>query len=79
LSPRRRRAVSCKYLTFYDPRLDIRFRLPLVHIRIRHGDIALRTDALIDSGATCTFIPLDLIEVLGIDPPKGRHDAVGAG
>lgn len=69
----------CSYLSFYDPRLDTTFRLPLVHIRIKHGDIQFRTDALVDSGATGTFIPIELTEILGIEIPEERQDVVGAG
>jgi len=80
MSPRRRRgAFTCRYLSFYDPRLKRTFRLPLVHIRVKHNDLSFRTDALVDSGATATFLPLEIAEILGIDTPKETHDAVGAG
>ena len=82
-------AIVCRYLSFTDPRLGRTFRLPLVHIRLRHRNTSLRTDALVDSGATATFVPIDLMNVLGFDlRPEGeaqtnqRHKkqaAVGAG
>ena len=89
----RRRAIVCRYLSFKDPRLKITFRLPLVHIRLRLGDNSIRTDALVDSGATATFIPLDIMNMLGLDlkseeeseaegKSEGKpklHEAVGAG
>ena len=75
----RKGAFTCKYLTFYDSRLKRLFRLPLVHIRVKHNNLSFRTDALIDSGATATFIPLEIAEILGMTIPKEVHDAVGAG
>src|SRR5208282_2160471 len=93
--PHGRGAIVCSYLTFTDPTLKRAFRLPLVHIRLCHKDKSFRTDALVDSGATVTFIPLELMNVLGfdlapegVDPPnqtteeekpKAKHQAVGAG
>jgi predicted aspartyl protease len=53
--------------------------LPLVHIRLKHGDLAFRTDALIDSGATATFLPIEIAEVLGMDLSEKPSEAVGAG
>jgi hypothetical protein len=78
-SYRCRGTFTCKYLSFYDPRLRRLFRLPLVHIRIKHGTDSIRTDALVDSGATGTFIPVELSEILGIERPSETQDAVGAG
>ena len=91
-SRRRQGAIVCSYLSFTDPRLNRTFRLPLVHMRLRIGRNSLRTDALVDSGATATFIPIDIMNMLGSDlkaegeqqseQESGRHkkqDAVGAG
>ncbi|WGM88916.1 MAG: retropepsin-like aspartic protease [Candidatus Bathyarchaeum tardum] len=72
-------AFNCKYLAFTDPKLQRKFRLPLVHIRLKNGNMSIRTDALVDSGATATFIPVELAEVLDIDFPKETSEAVGAG
>ena len=74
-----RGTFTCKYLSFYDPRLKRKFHLPLVHIRLKHNGNAIRTDALVDSGATATFIPIELAEVLDMKIPDECHDAVGAG
>lgn len=74
-----RRAIVCKYLTFFDPNLKSSFRLPLVHIRIKHGDATIRTDALVDSGATGTFLPLELSEILNITLTPNTVNAMGAG
>jgi len=70
---------TCKYLSFYDPILERNFRLPLVHIRLKHKENSIRTDALVDSGATATFIPTELAEVLEIELPEKTSSAVGAG
>lgn len=78
-SYRCRGTFTCKYLLFYDPKLKKHFRLPLVHIRIKHKGNSIRTDALVDSGATGTFIPIELADVLGIEKPSETHDAIGAG
>lgn len=77
--PNYKRAITCSYLNFYDPRLKRNFRLPLVHIRIKHAGIAYRTDALVDSGATGTFFPIEHINLLGISLPKETSSALGAG
>jgi hypothetical protein len=78
-SHRSRGTFTCKYLSFFDPKLKKTFRLPLVHIRLKHKENAIRTDALIDSGATGTFIPIELTEVLELERPTETIDAVGAG
>lgn len=70
---------TCKYLSFYDPKLRRPFRLPLVHVRLVHNSNTIRTDALVDSGATTTFIPIELADVLEMELPNETHDAVGAG
>lgn len=85
-------AVVCHYLTFNDPVLKRPFRLPMAHVRVKQGEKSFRTDALIDSGATTTFIPIELVNILGFGlKPEGqdqteedkknypKHQAVGAG
>jgi hypothetical protein len=74
-----RGTFTCKYLSFYDPKLQRKFRLPLVHVRLKHNGNTIRTDALVDSGATTTFIPIELAEVLDMKIPSEFHDAIGAG
>jgi hypothetical protein len=59
--------------------LNRSFRLPLVHIRLKHNGNSIRADALVDSGATATFIPIEIAEVLEMTFPQKVHDAVGAG
>ena len=41
--------------------------------------MGFRTDALVDSGATATFVPLEIAQVLGVDIPEKTTDALGAG
>jgi len=65
-------------LSFNDPNLKKPFKLPMVHIRIKHGNISFQTVALIDSGATANFMPSDFIGMLNLDP-KEQDMAVGAG
>jgi hypothetical protein len=65
--PRGQGAIVCSYLTFTDPRLKRPFRLPLVHIRLTHKGKSFRTDALVDSGATGTFLPIELMNILGFN------------
>lgn len=50
-----------------------------MHIRLKHNGNSIRTDALVDSGATATFIPIELAEVLEMELPTEVHDAIGAG
>ncbi len=75
--PRGQGAIVCSYLTFTDPRLKRPFRLPLVHIRLSHKGKSFRTDALVDSGATGTFMPIDLMNILGfgLEPLKVESPA----
>lgn len=51
----------------------------MLHIRLIHGQKALKSVALIDSGATTNFIPRELAEILELDLSKIPKDAVGAG
>jgi hypothetical protein len=76
---RARGTFVCKYLSFYDPHLKTTFRLPLVHIRVKHGDLSLRTIGLVDSGATASFVPREITDLLGVELPSEIHDSVGAG
>jgi len=55
-------------------------RLPLLHIRLK-GTIfqSVRTIALIDSGATVTFIPTELAVAMGLAVVERGVSAIGAG
>lgn len=72
-------AIVCKYQSFVDPLLKKNFRLPLVHVRLKFGTKALKTDALVDSGATGTFMPIDYAEMLGLVLKDTASEARGAG
>lgn len=79
ISPRTRQrsAISCRYLVYTLPN-GRQIRLPLLHIRLSHNNQSLTTIALIDSGATTTFIPLELAQILAL-PTEHQETAVGAG
>ena len=63
----------------------------MVHLRLKLGNNSVRTNALVDSGATTTFIPIDFMMMLGSslrpegdEQDSGQEDkttieAVGAG
>ena len=70
--------ITARYQS-YNFRGEV-IRLPMLKIRLfsRNRDHSLRTHALIDSGATTSFLPTDLAEVLGLRN-LGRTNAEGAG
>lgn len=79
--PRRRdrRAVTCRYLSYSLPN-GTRLRLPLVHVLIESPTNATSTIALVDSGATSSFIPYAIAEeILQLPPVGDENEAVGAG
>ena len=81
-SQRRIPSAICRYLSFKDPRSGKFFKLPLVHIRIKNGDISFKTDALIDSGATSTFMMAEFVDLLELQAKLAQaseEDIVGAG
>ena len=73
-------AVVNRYLSYYHPILKRAFRLPLLHVRLRTATASFTTLGLVDSGATNTFIPTELAEILGlkVDPTKATP-SIGAG
>lgn len=54
-------------------------RLPLLNIRLIGPSDTLKTIALVDSGATLTFIPPELAAAVGLEPEKRGEQAIGAG
>jgi predicted aspartyl protease len=54
-------------------------KLPLLHVRLIGNQGSLRTIALIDSGATVTFIPPELAEAIDLRPQQKGVPAIGAG
>lgn len=77
----RQHAFVQKYISFYDSRLKANFHLPMMHIRIVQNGQSMRTDALLDSGATVTYIPIEIMDMLGVQFPGtfDSADSVGAG
>lgn len=53
-------------------------RLPMVTVRLRGGDKSVKTAALVDSGATASFVPPEFVEILGM-PLGEASTASGAG
>lgn len=74
-----RSTIRCNYISYNDPITRHTYRLPMLHVRLIHGQKALKSVALIDSGATTNFIPRELAELLELDLSKTPKDAVGAG
>jgi hypothetical protein len=73
-------AVVNRYLSYYHPLLKRAFRVPLLHVRLRTATASLTTLGLVDSGATNTFVPTDLAEILGLQiDPKKATPSIGAG
>ena len=69
--------ISLHYIT-YD-HSETSYRLPLVHVRLSHKGKAVYTTALIDSGSTTNFLPIEIAEILGLDMSGSRSNPIGAG
>ncbi len=72
-----KRTVRIKYMPFNYKGVN-RF-LPMVHICLKHNGYDIPSIALIDSGATSTFIPLSLAELLEIELKNPNNNVSGAG
>lgn len=69
-----------RYLSYYHPILQRTFRVPFLHVRLRTATGSLTTLGLVGSGATATFLPTDLAEILGLQiDPKIAKPSMGAG
>lgn len=69
-----------RYLRYLHPSIPLSMRLPLLQVRLSTETQSFSTSALVDSGATCSFLPTDLAEILGLQlDPASSHTAVGAG
>jgi hypothetical protein len=66
-----------EYLFFVLDRRRIAF--PLVHVRLRGRRGSLRTVALADSGATATFVPVELAREVGLPLSRGLPAGGGGG
>ena len=65
------------YLLFKLDRRPIAF--PLVHVRLRGRKGRLRTVALADSGATNSFVPIEIAEEVGLRLRPGPRAGGGGG
>lgn len=71
------RPFSQRYISY---QLGERFlRLPLLHVRLIGNTDKFRTIALVDSGATVSFVPLELAEAVSLPIVRRDVSAVGAG
>ncbi len=72
-----KRDTRIKYLIYKSG--DMVSFLPMVNIVLTHKGICFHTVALVDSGATSTFIPLCLSKELGIELKVKNDHVTGAG
>lgn len=71
--------ITLRYINYDDSITNQTYKLPMVHVRLIHKKETIETTALIDSGATTTFLPKELAEILAADL-SGKHESViGAG
>ena len=72
-----KRDIRIKYLSFtYKGGAR---RLPMVQVCLTHKKIDIPSTALIDSGATSTFIPLSLAKLLNLELKDSDNNVDGAG
>lgn len=71
------RSIRIKYLLFNYKGVD-RY-LPMVHVLLKHKGIEIPSTALIDSGVTSPFIPLELARLLDIKLENPNNNVAGAG
>lgn len=71
-------AVTYNYLSYRNPNLKDRMKLPLVPIILFNGDMGMKSAALVDSGSNITLLPKDIAEALQLTP-TGDSSIVGAG
>ena len=76
----RRSAITIRYISYRysDPSTEIQHKLPMIHVLITHKGKDLATTALVDSGATGTFFPKELAEILDLDLTGQTHRTIGA-
>ncbi len=78
----RRHSFSQRYLSYaveIQGRTVIQ-KFPFLHVRLIGPSTTFRTNALIDSGATTTFIPTGLaMGILGLNVVEPDQEATGAG
>jgi predicted aspartyl protease len=67
--------ASCRYL-HYKLRNGRVILLPLVHVELVSETETFTTIGLLDSGATTTFIPYEMADILGLIPEKPESGSV---
>ncbi len=72
-----KRSVRIKYILFNHKGID-RY-LPMVNVCLKHKGHDIQSTALIDSGATSTFIPLSLAQLLELELKNSNNNVSGAG
>lgn len=76
---RHRSTIRCRYLAYTNPTSGVTHRLPMLHVRLVHGNLSFTTVALVDSGSTSTFIPTGMAQALQLNMTATPSDATGAG
>ena len=82
---RRRASYNCRYLSYEVPPKDPAdepksIRLPLLKIQVYSEIGGIATTALIDSGATVSFLPREIAkDILALPTVKDSVDVQGAG
>lgn len=72
-----KRTVRIKYLPFNYKGVDL--FLPMVNVCLKHKGHDVPSLALIDSGATSTFIPLSIAQLLELELRNLNSNVAGAG
>lgn len=71
--------ISLHYLTYDRPGTTQTYKLPLAHARLTHKKNTFYTTALIDSGSTTNFLPIEFADMLELDMSGKRANPIGAG
>ncbi|MBU0662857.1 MAG: aspartyl protease family protein [Candidatus Diapherotrites archaeon] len=50
---------------------------PVIPIILKHNDNSIATEAIVDSGSDCTFLPYDVAEDLGLALSKKKSETLG--
>ena len=71
--------ITLHYIDYPDPMVDFTYRLPLINVSLIHKNREFRTLALIDSGSSSDFLPMEIADYLGLNLAKKPTYAVGGG
>jgi hypothetical protein len=63
--------ITCRYLNYRLPNGRI-ILLPLIHVELISETETLTTIGLLDSGATSSFIPYEIADILGLIPENPK-------